>query len=670
MKEKPNKPKSNHKTVSQPQKQAIQKVNINYWIIIAGLLILTLVVFFPMLQNQFTSWDDTDYITKNTKIWELNSKSVGYLFTQPMALNYHPLTMLSLAINYSFSKLNPYSYYLTNLVLHLLNVAFVFLFIYKLSKKNINVATFVALIFAIHPMHVESVAWASERKDVLYTFFFLGALIAYLEFIELGKKIFYIITFALTILSMLSKPAAIILPLVLILLDFYRGRPLNIKSQLNKIPFFAVAAFFMYMTFKAQITDSTEVGEFTKYTFLERIFLASYGFMAYFIKLFFPVRLAAFHPYPKPLGMQEYFAPVLAVLLFALAWFRKKNRKLLLFGLLFYTVNLILVLQFVSIGSAVIAERYTYVSYIGLLFVFGMLLFESNIKLSKTILWLGLGIAASILSYQAHARVLVWHDNISLWTDMIAKYPLSDRGYYGRGNQYARDNQHEKAIADFTKGIEVSNDKKSYNNRGASYYKLKRYEEAINDYTSCLAIDSTMDKSILGRAYAYYKLNRYEEALKDANETIRLHPDYDSYIFRFTVYRDTEKYPEALADFEKAASYTSDIGVYSQRGSLYFKMNNLEKAIEDYTLVLNKNPNDALALSNRGAAYFQLNKIDEAFVDALKSTSIDPNIPNNFKVLAYVYDTKGNKELAIQNGEKAIKFGLVLKPEFMKKMGK
>ncbi len=128
------------------------------WSIIVGLLLLTLIIFYPMLENQFTNWDDPDYITKNPRITKLNNESINYMFTKPIAYNYHPFTILSLAINYSYSKLNPYSYFLVNLILHLINVYLVFLFIYYLSKTNLNVATFVALIFAIHPMHVESVA--------------------------------------------------------------------------------------------------------------------------------------------------------------------------------------------------------------------------------------------------------------------------------------------------------------------------------------------------------------------------------------------------------------------------------------------------------------------------------------------------------------------------------
>ena len=199
---------------------------------LAGLIILTVLVFSPMLSNQFTSWDDGDYITKNSNITALNSTNLKTIFTKPIAYNYHPFTMLSLAINYSFSKLNPYSYFLTNLILHCLNIILVFYYVFLLSKKNIHVALFTAIVFAIHPMHVESVAWATERKDVLYTFFFVLGLICHHLYLDNNKQKYLWLTFIFGVLSMFSKPAAIIFPFVLIATEYYRFGKFEFKSLL------------------------------------------------------------------------------------------------------------------------------------------------------------------------------------------------------------------------------------------------------------------------------------------------------------------------------------------------------------------------------------------------------------------------------------------------------
>src|SRR5215204_4833329 len=183
--------------------------NRSFWAWLIPVLVVTGFSFLPMLMNGFTNWDDDIYITRNPL---LKGPDLNAIFTEASASNYHPLTMLSLAFNYSISGTDPFSYHFVNWLLHILNTALVFLFVYTISAKKIYVAAFASLIFGVHPMHVESVAWVSERKDVLYTFFFLLALLQYWRFLETGKRTNIIFCFVFFILSLLSKPAAVIFP--------------------------------------------------------------------------------------------------------------------------------------------------------------------------------------------------------------------------------------------------------------------------------------------------------------------------------------------------------------------------------------------------------------------------------------------------------------------------
>ena len=208
------------------------------WLLAA--LGVTAICLFPMLQNEFTNWDDQYYVLNNRL---LKGPDWQGIFTEPVVSNYHPVTMLSLALNYSISQLDPFSYLLFNYLLHLLNTALVFYFIYKISGAKIEVAFLTALIFGIHPLHVESVAWIAERKDVLYTVFFLLSLLQYWRFLETEKRRALWISLVFFILSLLSKPAATILPLVLILLDYWKGRPINRRSLVEKIPFFSSSSY-------------------------------------------------------------------------------------------------------------------------------------------------------------------------------------------------------------------------------------------------------------------------------------------------------------------------------------------------------------------------------------------------------------------------------------------
>jgi 4-amino-4-deoxy-L-arabinose transferase-like glycosyltransferase len=194
-----------------------------------------------MLRNSFTNWDDEYYVIQNAL---LRGPDWAGIFSKPVVSNYHPITIATLAFNYSMTQLDPSSYLITNLLLHLINTALVFYFIWLISGKKIWVAAFSAIVFGIHPMHVESVAWVSERKDVLYTLFFLLSLIQYWGFLGGGKNKNLIYCFLFFALSILSKPAAIILPFVLLTLDYWYGRKFRQRVLLEKIPFLIVSIVF------------------------------------------------------------------------------------------------------------------------------------------------------------------------------------------------------------------------------------------------------------------------------------------------------------------------------------------------------------------------------------------------------------------------------------------
>jgi len=240
------KTKNRAQPVVKPEKIKPSGVRSIYpWLI--PVLAVTALSLFPMLNNGFTNWDDDIYVTQNPLLKNADWQAI---FTQASASNYHPLTIASLVFNYAISDADPFSYHLINWLLHILNTALVFLFIYKISGKKIYVASLVTIIFGVHPMHVESVAWVSERKDVLYALFFLLALLQYWSFLEKGKRLNFIFCFLFFILSLLSKPAAIILPLVLLLLDHWYGRTFNWKIIAEKIPFFLLSLIFGFIQLK------------------------------------------------------------------------------------------------------------------------------------------------------------------------------------------------------------------------------------------------------------------------------------------------------------------------------------------------------------------------------------------------------------------------------------
>ena len=222
-------------------------------------LAITFVLFLPALQNGFTNWDDVLYVTSNPLLKSLDADGLKAIFTTPVVSNYHPLTILSLALNYQFAELSPMSYHLTSVLLHVINTGLVFWFIWLLSSGNRWVSAIVALLFGIHPMHVESVAWISERKDLLYTLFYVAAMIAYVKYVKIRQTKYLIFATALGAVSLLCKPAAIVLPLSLLAIDYYLKREWNWSWVVEKIPMFILSGIIAYATLAIQATGKMHV---------------------------------------------------------------------------------------------------------------------------------------------------------------------------------------------------------------------------------------------------------------------------------------------------------------------------------------------------------------------------------------------------------------------------
>ena len=207
-----------------------------YFIWLLVIVLISFLAFLPVLHNGFVNLDDDRYILNNPLLFSIDLKEI---FSRYVEGNYHPFTMLIYAVEYQLFGLNAQGYHAVNLLLHLFNIILVFYAVFLISNKTI-IALVAAMLFGIHPLHVESVAWASELKDLLYTFFFLAAYVCYLRYLNESKRKFYLWCLILFLLSLLSKAMAVSLPLVLLLTDYFKGRKLNAKAWLEKIPFFAL----------------------------------------------------------------------------------------------------------------------------------------------------------------------------------------------------------------------------------------------------------------------------------------------------------------------------------------------------------------------------------------------------------------------------------------------
>lgn len=561
--------------------------------------VITALCFLPMLQNDFTNWDDKSYVVDNIM---LRGPDWNAIFTRSVAGNYHPLTMASLAINYQLSGLEPFSYLLVNFLLHIINTGLVFYFIWLISGKKIWVAAFTALIFGIHPMHVESVAWVTERKDVLYTFFFLLSLIQYWQWLKNNKMISLFFCFLFFALSLLSKPAAIILPLVLFLLDYWKGRSLGKKIFLEKIPFLLAAIAFSIITLKIQ--SPVAIGSFNDFPLWQRPFFASYTVMIYFLRFFIPYPLSAFHPFPSPdqPGLMILAAPVFIIALLVFLWWFRKN-KVIVFGLLFFLVNLALVSQIMPIGFTIVSERYTYLPYIGMAFMLGMWLDNYKTTFTKRLSWAFFSVTALIFGFITFQHTKVWKDSGALWTDVIKHYPnasmprVNRAGYYTvraqtPGHENEVDSLYKQAIEDCN--VALRNNPISfadvYEKRGMVYLTLNRNKEASSDGDSVIKYGPFYKSGYEISSLAKIRLNEYEKALEVINKCLAIFPNFDRVLknrgdLLVIFYK---KYNEALPDYNKAIEL-NPLGIYYVSRSLcYYNLGNIEKAKEDARIALQK----------------------------------------------------------------------------------
>lgn len=575
-----------------PNQKMKESSGINLFILIIS--VLTLIAFSPVFNAGFVNWDDDVYVVENTDVIQGN---IANLITKPVAGNFHPLTMISLAIDYKISGGKASYMHIINLILHLSNIVLVFFFIYNLTGKKFWVAAVTSSLFAIHPLHVESVAWISERKDLLYSLFFLWGLLLYLEYIKKKDIKLLIFVALLSLLAMLSKPAAVVFPLVLIAVDYFSDRINNKKVWLEKIPFLLIAIIMGVVTLIVQ-KDSGAYSDELLFPFSSRILFASYGLMMYVLKTLLPINLCAFYPFPNinEALPAPYFIS-LAFTVFLIAVFiiaLKKNFKSLAFAVFFYVVNLILVLQLLPVGSAVIADRYSYIPLIAPFFIIGFfvqkVIDKKNGKIPNFISIPAVAVFI-VLAFVSRSQAATWKDGASLWNKAISSCP-SGKAFSNRGLLYKAEGKTEEAFDMFSKAIEID----KYNsdalvNRANIFFSRKNYTSAIADYSVCIEKEKDNDKAFANRGAAYISIGEYDKALSDLNTSIQLNPaTQNGYKNRALLYVMTGNFKYAIADYIKHLEIVPDNtgDIYYKIGYCFLQINDNKRAADAFSRAIQR----------------------------------------------------------------------------------
>jgi len=611
--------------------------------------------------------DDNEHVYENPNIKSLETANIKAMFYGSRMGNWIPLTELSFAIDHYFWGMEPYGFHLTNLLLHLLNTLLVFWLLLLISGNSL-LSLLSALIFALHPMHVESVAWITERKDVLYALFYLAALVSWVKGKMLKKRGLLYLTMFLYLLALCSKSMAVTLPLVLIIYDVYYENKQLKKVILDKIPFFVLAAGVVAITLKSTYASTTPYAELN---IIERLVTANYAFWFYPVKLLLPFKLSAIYPYPQDINQAIPLYYYLSLLLTgALIWQLlaiSKKHKMLLFWFWFYLLTILPVLHLLPLaGGAVTCDRFTYIPALGVYMVL-LYLLQQNFTLKRTKYIILIFIAFyAFLSWQ---RIAVWKDGVVLHTDIIARYPQIELPYINRGKAYGQRGEHGKAIADFSNAIKVNPvSADAYNNRGNEYGDLKDYEAGIADLDTALQLRPGFVEGYNNRAHLYMNAGRYAEAEADFAQALSLKPDYaGSWYNRGNLYRKIGEYEKAIADYDQAVKLNPQMmDAYNNRGTAYSMSGRHQEAIRDFGLALQQQPGNVSYLNNRGNAWKDLGDSQKALHDFNLAIKINPAYANAYHNRAVVYYSLDRIEAAENDINKVIELGGNVNPAFQK----
>ena len=620
------------------KKYAIQRLDSQDWKYLLGILALTFVAFIPALTNDFVNWDDDYNLGNNNNTALLTWDNIVNIFKEPVIGNYNPLPILTFAIERSIFGLDPTIYHVNNVLLHLVCV----FFIYRIFR-SLNLTTLAAaagsLLFGIHPMRVESVAWVTERKDVLFGAFFLSALWLYIHYVKSGyaKKYFYA-ALGLFFFSLLAKIQAVSLPLTMLLVDYYFRRPLNFKLVLEKWAFFTLSLLIGLVGIYF-LKDQGSINDATTYTLFQRLMIGGYSLGVYLIKFIFPSEMSPLYPYPAILPWQVYLGPIAVVAILGFSYIAyKKDWRPYLFGSLFFLFNIMFVLQVVGAGQGFLADRFTYIPYIGLMFMMvyaGQSLMKDNQRTGKLAIYGfgGLMVLFFVMTWQQNK---VWTDSDTLWTHVLKHEDKTSLPYRNRANYRRDQGRTEEALADYNSAITLKPDAALYNSRAKLYFNLKQYQQSLDDYNRAIAMDSTEGEFYINRGAVFALSNDLPRALEDFNKGLKLDPDHaNGYKNRSLIYQS----------FGQWANAESDI-------SAYLKMH----------------PEDADLWYERGRIRNVLNKPKEGLPD------LDRAIQLNNKQGLYYYEKMkcllllGQKDQARQLQPIIQQFGIVVEPEVAAKL--
>ncbi len=587
------------------------KNQIQALIVYIVLTVVTLAVFWQVNQFDFVNFDDPVYVTDNSHIQSgITPDGFRWAFSTKYFNLWHPLLWLSFLFDYQLHDLHAGGYHLTNLILHVMSTLLLF-WLFNRMTGAIWRSAFVAAFFAFHPLHVESVAWIAERKDVLSAFFWMLTLCLYVYYTEKTAIRRYLLVLFSFVCALMSKPMVVTLPVIMILFDYW---PLNrfeskkgnqILWQLKeKIPFFVLSAIFSIITLYAPNEPSRKL-----FSLSSRLVNAPVSFMTYLKKTFWPHDLAVFYPFPAHIPLWQVLGSTLLIIIISAAVILMVKRLPYLFvGWFWYIVTILPVIGIIQIWLYAMADRYTYLPSIGIavMLAWGIPLLFRRETIRKNILFPAVIAVLVILAFLTWQQCGYWKNSTTLFSHALQVTKDNYMAHSNLASDLLEKGKIEEAIDHYNKAISITrNYAGDHYDRGVAYNKLGQRQRAIEDFNEAIRLQPEYFLAYFNRGNSFAELGRYQTAFEDFNEAIRLKPDYaDAYNNRGSVYFILGRYQSAYEDFNKAVRLKPDSAdFHNNRGGTYFKLGQYQLAIDDFNESIYLKPNYADAYNNRGGAY-------------------------------------------------------------------
>jgi protein O-mannosyl-transferase len=549
-------------------------------LIALSLIIATAIVYWPALNHQFINYDDPAYVTQNRYVrMGLTYEAIQWAFTTVHMGNWNPLTWLSHMLDYQMYGLNPKGHHLTNIILHILNTLALFALLNRLTGRLWRSAL-VAAIFALHPLHVESVAWVSERKDVLSTLFFFGTILAYVFYVQKPTRGHYAAVIVLFVFGLMAKPMLVTLPCVLLLLDYWPlqrltfgrwrfsnpstkvqhhsipGISSNARPFAEKVPLFILSAVFCILTIYAQRAERALIST-QDYPVMVRISNALLAYINYLWKTFWPSNLAVIYPLPEYVPVFHSILALLFLVGISLLFLRSSRRgPFLLVGWLWFIGTLVPVIGLIQVELQAMADRYTYISSVGvyLLVICGVAEMTGKWRYRTIFASLSSFVVLGLLAFATSTQLTFWENSLTLFTHTLRVTNKNYIAHTNLGDALDKYGRYNEAMYHYGEALRIKpNDAFPYYKLATDLEVVGRTEDALRYYRKSLQIDPNNSRVHSNFGVALIRQGNVAEAKRHFAEALRLDPDLGDAHYNLGLALSSEgKIEEAISHYYEA----------------------------------------------------------------------------------------------------------------------